>query len=201
MLARDYLNDTRPAVIHLFRGLDSYAHKAQPLLGEVNINGSLRAAAMGLASYDKETERLFNLEFVLATLAGSILQTAYMGLNLYSTNKLAPESCRSLGISEGDKLAKFCVGREVHGVPIGLLIYVGRVQYNHWDDEGGLKPIPEQVLTLISSAHANDSIYDLAYTRTFPERRPISHYILRNDIGWQTYKDYVRDMKNLLAIK
>jgi hypothetical protein len=39
------------------------------------------------------------------------------------------------------RLVKFAIGRQATNVPLGLIIYAGRNQYNQLEEQGGLKNI------------------------------------------------------------
>jgi hypothetical protein len=40
----------------------------------------------------------------------------------------------------------FCLGREVHGIPSGLLIYAVGIEYSHWDEAALMNPVAVRVL-------------------------------------------------------
>ena len=82
----------------------------------------------------EDLNEYLGLQFSQATLSGSILQVAFMGIDRFSTNTVVLPKC--LKSKDENKIpTKFCIGRIVHDIPIGMLIYAGRNQYNHWDDE------------------------------------------------------------------
>ncbi len=83
----------------------------------------------------------FDLEFARATLAGSLLQVIYNCLKQYSPGSDDPALCSKYKTQTGSIAEKLCLGRLVHGIPIGLLIYAGRVQYNHWEEGRPSNPV------------------------------------------------------------
>ncbi len=129
-----------------------------------------------------------------ASICGSVLQLAHMGISLFSKNILACE-CLS------GKHKKFGVGREVRGLPIGLIIYAGRNQYNHWDEKPKqhtlciFKKLAEQEVEYKGELLSyTDSSFDIEgdYIELY------SHNIL-GLIGWKNYEDYEIDMLDMLS--
>jgi len=55
-----------------------------------------------------------------------------MGIKLEGHPCQPPEIFRSM-ISDEGEILNFCCGRSVRGVPVGLIIYATRNQYNHQD--------------------------------------------------------------------
>ena len=71
--------------------------------------------------------------FARATLCGAVLELAWKGIELFSTNTQPPESVRTV-VGKSEVGAKFAIGREIKGVPIGLVIYAARNQHVHFND-------------------------------------------------------------------
>lgn len=156
--SEEYLNRTESAVIKLFDGIDSYIKilrdSPKPIftfggsIADFKDDRKTRQQAYDdwksrneeAIKLSLEVQRDFLTEsFALATLCGSVLQIAAMGIQWFSINEEIPEDLpeelKSLLTKSKGKLAKFCIGRRVRTVPIGLVIYAGRNQYNHMDDE------------------------------------------------------------------
>ncbi len=194
-----YLQATAPAVRHLFDGLNSFEADQLPSIAQyIDDSGLVRMSKAEVDQFTQVYADFFALEFARATLAGSILQVAYVGLKRHSTNQAVTQACSSLGVSQASPLARLCVGREVHGIPIGLLIYAGRIQYNHWEDGEPSNPVAQSVMRQLYSAYSSDLTFDMAYDLEYPEPRPVSHYILRLELKWRHYEDYLRDMSPML---
>src|SRR5689334_15977098 len=117
----NYFADTEPAVRHLFEALHEYdALTVPPSLGKYADDRVVvimnREQALG---YMQELSGSLALDFAKATLCGSIAQVAYMALKQYSTNDTIDDDCARFNVAQGSKVAKFCVGRRVHGIPVG----------------------------------------------------------------------------------
>jgi hypothetical protein len=142
--------------------------------------------------------KYFGYQFSIGTLCASILQIAYMGINLFSKNNAIPPEFLSK-IKAETKVVKFCIGRRVREVPIGLIIYAGRNQYNHMDDPSLHEP-NEFIFSILATKYGikgaekvRDPAFDL-------ENEAISIYSsnIIHILGWDNYKAYISDMKDLL---
>lgn len=146
-------------------------------------------------SLRKQREYL-GLSFSKATLCGSILQIASMAIEQNSTNNMPPVSC-NLFINLGQKAVKHCIGRDVRGLPLGIVIYAGRNQYNHWDDHAPHK-ITKEVFDTLAFGHDYGSFKDPAFDLDNPKLEIYSHNILAL-IEWYKYEDYEKDLKVMLS--
>jgi hypothetical protein len=117
---------------------------------------------------------------------------------LFSSNHTITPQCQAFGVKTGVKAIKFCIGRTVHDIPIGLLIYAGRIQYNHWEDRKGLDKVPKNVFRHLLNANINNLILKMVYDLELPDKSPISHYIVRIELKWRDYHNYLEDMKAML---
>jgi hypothetical protein len=190
-----YLEDTAIAVRHLFDGL-----------------GAFRVPLPDLRQYDrdgifvlppevgKENLRLFvrwqAMETARASLAGAVLEVAYQAINILSVNESVPSSCS--GLTLGKLGRKFCIGREVAKLPLGLIIFAGRNQYAHWEEGTLGMPLNMQVFSALEREVYHDQNWDLAFTLEAGELKPVSHWILARALGWKEFNDYKRDMLNML---
>ena len=84
-------------------------------------------------------------------------------------------------------------------VPIGLLIYSGRIQYNHWEEGEPGNKVTRNVFRHLLDAYYENPMFDLAYELEYPSTRPVSHYIVRIELNWKTYNHYLEDMRTMLA--
>ena len=201
MAAQDYLNNTEPAMRHLFDGLNSYDSMRLPSIRQyIDETGMVRMTKAENKAFLESHERFFDLEFARATLAGSILQVAYNCLKQYSPGPDDSVLCSKFSIKSDTIAEKLCLGRQIHGIPIGLLIYAGRVQYNHWEDGQPSNTVAQAVFNELIMAHYNDMSFDMAYVLDYPAPRPIAHYIVRLELKWRTYNDYISDMRLLLGL-
>src|ERR1700730_6522446 len=138
---RDYIEKTKSAAHSLLAGIESYLNilraAPNPVLVESHMDEVARDAwldanrtSIGLSL---AAQRQFVWEsFAMANLSGALLQIAATGIRMYSSNGQVPMECADLRL--GNSQTAFCVGRLVRGVPLGLIIYAGRNQYNHFDD-------------------------------------------------------------------
>jgi hypothetical protein len=170
--AEEYLEKTKSAVTKILEGIDSYLKilSEPPPVYEGNDGDTLKERPAhtkwmavnkpAMQSSFKE-ERKFSAErFALATLCGSLLQIAYMGIQWFSESKELPEDLPEalrllITPKTKNKLAKFCIGRRVRKVPIGLVIYAGRNQFNHMDGEK-LSDLNTTIFDLLASNYAED---------------------------------------------
>ncbi|HSW56000.1 MAG TPA: hypothetical protein VLH59_13005 [Ignavibacteriaceae bacterium] len=209
---KDYLSKTKSAVQKVFEAYDSYLElmkiPQRPAFfywGDPNSEENKQAYAKWRIEnkevlkerHHRDDEYAFEL-FARSTLAGTILQFAYNGINIFSKNNLANENFKNI-IKPNSRPAKFCIGRLIDDIPIGLIIYAGRNQAMHFDD----KDINE----------LNKSVfYKLAnwYSPTFKKWFVDSYYDLNNDqiihyagnilykLGWSAYIFYEQDMLEML---
>jgi hypothetical protein len=205
--ASEYLGKTKSAAQSLLAGIDSYfdvlRSAPSPVLVGSYTSEVTREAWMrnnhGSIAASLAAQRAFVSEaFAMANLSGALLQIAAYGIRSYSTNQDVPQSLSYLNIRTHQRA--FCVGRSVRGVPLGLIVYAARNQYNHMDDDTMREPssaIFEQLATghgIASEVPFRDPAYDLSN-----QRRPLC---LANNvtalIGWRSYEHYEGDMKSML---
>ena len=210
--AEEYIRETEPAVKDLFESLERYSVIRKkikwPTFSALNMTEA--EAEEAFKRWEKKNRstikralegqrKYFGYQVSIATLCGSILQIAYMGINLFSKNRAVPPEFVS-NIKMGTKVAKFCVGRIIRGVPIGLIIYAGRNQYNHMDDDSPLREPNEFIFNTLATNHGikgaekvRDPAFDLKNEAIAIYSSNII-YIL----GWDNYIAYISDMKDLL---
>lgn len=202
MPALGYLNTTEPAVRHMFLGLDAYTKATPPpsLAKYMDEDGVIWMSREDAKRYMGDYIDSLALEFAKATLCGSIVQVAYTGISQYSVNTAIPGSCKRLGVKKKSRSAKFCIGREIHGIPMGLFIYAARIQYNHWEEGEPSNSIARNVFRHLYSAHSSDPLFDMAYDLEYPVPRPVTHYVVQVEFRWKKYEDYLEDIKVLLGV-
>lgn len=148
-------------------------------------------------------ERSFNAQrdyfaetLAKSSLCGALLQIAFMGIRRYGIE----DRVEVVGLSTlPPGASRFAIGRRVRTVPIGLVIYAGRNQFHHYDDDELRAPTPE-VFAVLAANHENmgtvrytDPAFDLAVRN--PERMAGNIVSL---LGWSTYDAYREDMNQLL---
>jgi len=199
---------TETAVRHLFSGIDEYMRILRAAPPPV-LAASYSSEADHKAALDDwfarkgpdiaksiEAERAFIAQkYALATLCGSVLQIAFMAIRLYSQNTQLPPNLTWLSGITGSVLP-FCIGRLIHGVPLGLIVYAGRNQYNHADADQ-LSPLNTSIFDRLCSDDAHpgqkDPAFDLGAKLTWNYPSNITKLV-----GWRSYDSYATDMEDLL---
>jgi hypothetical protein len=207
---QEFLARTSSAVRHLFAGIDTYLlilRSARPpvLVGSYT-SAEERETSIQQWAADKHEEiqksleaerRFLSQKYALAALSGSVLQIASMAIRLYSTNELVPADFVGI-IKPGSVPAAYCIGRRIRGVPIALVIYAGRNQYNHVDDDD----LREPNLTVFERLAVNHGYGDGIRDPAFDLRTRLVWNYASNVIslvGWTGYESYESDMRSLLA--
>lgn len=110
---------------HLFDGINSYLEQYRRIHwpSEARTREELQQGM-------QELEEWFAGQFSLAVLCGSVLHIAAQALTACSSNSTIPSTCSPFASTE---MARYCVAREVRGLPIGTLVCAGRHQFTHWE--------------------------------------------------------------------
>lgn len=206
--AKDYFSRTESAAQHLFKGIGGYLSVLRSVRDVVFVTGKPPGPerdAEFAAWYEEsaprrsaaqEAERKFVAEtFALDTLCGAVLQIACKAIEVYSQQSTVP---LGIMVKATNKHAKYCIGREVRSLPIGLVIYAARNQHIHFNEGFSLKEkINIDVFGALASNHgygATDPAFDL--------RNPRLHSYAGNItalLEWRSFNDYMRDMREMLA--
>lgn len=210
--AEKYLEETESAVKKLLEGLRRYSAILKKIKFPVFIapyTSDQRAAVIAFKDWQGKNKKIikqakqkeskyFGYQFSKETLCGSVLQIAHAGINLYSKKQTVPSEF-SRHIKAGTRVAKFCIGRRLRGVPIGLIIYAGRNQYNHMDEKT-LKEPNRYIFDLLAVNHGmkgaeniKDPAFDLENSLIY-----ICAANVLFILGWDSYDAYFEDMKKLL---
>ena len=197
-----YFEQTEHAVRHLYSGLEACRQHWQD--AQKYWNPSLLSEPMseqqmdGVMKYVEVAGKYFDLMFSQATYAGSILQVAHIAVRLYSRNTSIPQCCADLLPKNSRKVAPFCIGPLVHGVPIGLIVYAGRNQYNHWDDDEP-HAITTNVFNALTAAFKDVWWADLSFDLSNQGINVYSLEILQTALQWNSYDEYLSGVKSLWA--
>jgi hypothetical protein len=208
--ASDYLIRTESAARLLFSGVDSYLSVLRKATGVTFVTGEpygpkqdAEFAAWQIANAERlaaarAAEREFIAEsFALDTLCGSILQVADKAIELYGSNTEIPP-----GVPKTLKPhhAKFCIGRSVRTVPLGLVIYAARNQHTHFNDEALREP-SASVFQLLATAHGyggGQQIVDPAFDLNNQSLLSFASNVT-SLIGWRSSEKYASDMRTMLG--
>jgi len=213
--AEEYIKRTESAVIKIFDGIDLYLkilNDSPPPIYISNAGDTLnqKPAYKNWAAENRDViqsslkaQREFSAEsFAFATLCSSLLQIAAMGIQWFSENeeipKDLPEALRS--INPKSKAAKFCIGRRVRNLPIGLIIYAGRNQFNHMDDEELREP-SKTIFNFLAHSYT-DATKQSPGDPAFDVENEVLINFSSNITGlleWRSYESYYSDMKSLIA--
>ena len=208
--ANDYLVRTESAVKQLFQGIDTYLSVLRQASGVTFITGTRfgsvhdvefstwEAVNANRLAKAREAERRFMAEtFALDTLCGALLQVAEKALEIYSRNEHIPTQLA--GIVRQNQ-AKFCVGRTVRNVPLGLVIYAARNQHTHFND-GALREPGATVFDYLATSHGfggGDGIVDPAFDLSNPGLVSYASNVTAL-IEWRDYSQYIADMRDMLG--
>lgn len=212
--AAEYLDKTRSAAAKLFEGIDTYLaflHQQSTTFVTSYTNQEdfqrqydawretnhprIQAALEAQKQYLGES-------FAQATLCGSILQLAAKAIECYSKNTEIPEDWKFI-IKPGGKPVPFCTGRLVRGVPLGLVIYAGRNQHIHFEDQTLREPNVE-VFRRLAINHgygkgSTEPVLDPAFHLGTESINSFANNITAL-IQWRSVETYETDMRQLLEL-
>jgi hypothetical protein len=206
--AAQYLAATAPAAEGLFKILNGYGWDRMRAIVDLTKSKTRRDLEEGKTA-------LSSKDVARGVVAGSILQIAYSAIAYHATaghkgatvvafeskiNELirsAPTKprCKAVTLPK-----QFCIGRLLGELPIGLVIYASRNQYNHFGD-ARLSVVNEVIfnyLHLIFSNPRNDISFNLYDGRMFYS------YEVLSALGWvdtterRAYISYSKDMAECL---
>lgn len=190
--ADHFIRDTEHAVRHFFEGLKHYDELLDGLTPP-----SQASSVTQVNQYVAQAGRYFALSTSRAALCGAVLETAYVAINAFPQNSVVPSSCTSF-VRSTDRAVRFCIGREIHGLPLGLFIYAGRNQHVHWEDESFDGPTTA-VFDALGRAYQSNILFDMAYVLNWPKRSSKAHHIVQNELRWRDYDDYATDLRVLVG--
>jgi len=132
-----------------------------------------------------------------AMLAGSILQTAYTGIRIFSKNQVVPSIYA--GLVQNSTARQFCVGKDRYGIPTGLIIYAGRNQFCHWDEAEAAHENTATIFRALTIAFWDNPFSDLAFDLGNPTISIYAGEVLFTALGWASYDKYISEMTELLG--
>ena len=141
--------------------------------------------------------------FSMHVVSGSILHIACKAIELFSGSSDLDSKYQFLlsGCKPGlaKQAGKFGLGREIRGVPLGLVILAGRNQYNHIEAGANLNALNKNIFEALAKGHDyGQDILDPAFELDNAGLVSYSSNI-RGVIGWDSYESYIADMNQLLA--
>jgi hypothetical protein len=194
----------------LFAGVESYMTILRKVTGVTFVTGEPYGSKQDAAFAEwqqanarqlavaRAAEREFVAEsFALSTLCGAILQVADKAIELYGSNGKLPGG---LPATLGAKHAKFCVGRTVRTLPLGLVIYAARNQHIHFNDEALREP-SASIFRILATAHgygSDEEIVDPAFALDNQSLLSFASNVT-SLIGWRSYEKYASDMRIMLV--
>jgi len=206
-IAPAYFAGIEPAAIGLFNLLNGYAWQKMKALAALMNGSSEQEFSQRQAAFE-------SIDVAREVVSGSILQIAYFAIKRHgvprtkSPNALHFESEMNRLLRESTKPrvkrlelpAEFCVGREVGHLPIGMLIYAGRNQYNHFDDDrlGVVNEVVFNHLEQIFPEPTNGRSF-----KVLRVGRPLSYSIV-SALGWLDHRNgtgfdaFKKDMLDIL---
>lgn len=209
--ATEYLAKTESAVRRLFDGIDSYLELLRIAVNPVFVTsepfGPVRDAefeawqvenAESLTAARQAEQEFIAESFALDTLSGAVLQVAEKALDLYGKGVAIPPEWS--GVVKPTK-AKYCSGRLVRTVPLGLVIRAARNQHAHFNE----RPLHEPNATVferLATAHGYptpEPVRDPAFDLSNPSLTSFASNIT-GLIRWRTYDQYMNDMRALLEV-
>lgn len=211
---KDYLAKTESAARKLFEGIDYYIQILENVETPIFVCNHVDDATFKkkLEAWSQKNEQLINEHvaaqnkfvdemFAESTLCGAVLQIAATGIKKFSKNTEIPEKFQSIKNIQYAK--KYCIGRIVNNVPIGLIIYAGRNQYNHFTD-GLLREPSRSIFNKIAYVEPSCFVKE-AYLEPGLniENEGIENYSsnITHLLGWRNYQSYGNDMLNLFEEK
>lgn len=201
-----YLQKTESAVRLLFDGIATYLRILEeapiPIFSgtgprspesEERFKEWFLANQENLEATRRAQESFLAEAFALDTLCGAILQVALKALELYSPGGTIPEHLRGKG---SPSMAKFCVGRVLRSVPLGMVVYAGRNQHTHFND-GPLREPSASIFEFLATAHGYGSLRDPAFDLTNPRLVSYASNITAL-MGWRSYASFTDDLRSML---
>ena len=129
------------------------------------------------------------------------MQIAFTGMKLHSRNRQRiPSSCKAIFKDKEKSEAKnYCIGRLVHGIPMGLIIYAGRNQYSHMEDKK-YSAITERVFNHLTYFGTDGKYQNPQFDLGVRNKEIYADNILAI-LEWSDLEPFLKDMKTMLKYK
>jgi len=211
--ALSFMVGTAPAADGMFRLLNEYGWQKMRAFVDLTKSKSLE-------DLERHKLELSSTDIAREVIAGSILQIAYVAIERFAVcgeksrnavhfeteiNRLILENPNSrwkkkipFTLPEG-----FCVGRDIGDLPLGVVVYAGRNQYNHFGDDR-LSVLNEVVFNHLHNlwpSPENGISFDL-----YDGKRPLSYSVLAA-LGWTDsnsglgYAKYNKDLSIIMQLE
>ncbi len=201
MRPSEYLDLTEHAVRHFYAGLRSCWEVYERALEHWDMS------RIGMPLTPEESERArryveqagkyFYLKFSEATLAGAITQVATTGIRVFSKCASIPGDCLDIVSPKAKAAIRYCIGRRMYGLPVGLILYAARNQYAHWESDPF--DVTRNVFRKLATSFRDNLIYDLAFDLENPTIDIYANEILLGALHWTTYEKYKEEMEALIC--
>jgi hypothetical protein len=209
MTSQIYFEQTETAVRQLFIARNYYIERLKDIIPSIFVTGEPDEIKREEAFKDwhesnketierslREQQEYFGLTMSNATICGSIVQIAFMGIKSFSKNSIIPPIFDKYISASKNGRQIFCVGKEVSGLPTGIIIYAARNQYNHMD-EGSLNPLSTFVFKTLAEYQTGGKYKNPAFDLANSMLNNYSHNILAL-LEWNDYETYLADMKIMI---
>jgi hypothetical protein len=216
----EYISKNKSAIENLFNAINEYSEELKKVGLPVYIQdgNSLEFSQQAFDEWSEnnkeaiskrlEAEKKYIDEtFALANLCGAVLQSAAVTIKKFSTKQAIPDKFKS-ALKSGSSVTSYFVGREIRGVHIGMVIYAGRNQYNHFEDGALLEPsltafnlLKRRELNIADESGSHVEGYDdPAFDLNNPNLSCYAHNLLAL-LGWKSYEDYKDDLLGMFLQK
>lgn len=215
-----YLSETMPAVEGMFHILRKFNSEKLRAIVEL-INGPI----VGRRELEERKAKIEAHRTAREVVAGSVIQIAFHAINQFSFQAEKPASVLAFeeqlnAMIQNPPLGKvpqikssfqfpekFCVGRQVGGMPAGLIIYAARNQYNHAGG-GYLNPQTKLVFNYLHTLRPDPpnglsfDIYDGSHYYAYSALCALGWVDSHRDEGSRTASSaYVLDMQALFGLE
>jgi hypothetical protein len=210
--AKGYLTSTAPAVEGLFKLMNQYGWGKMRViveLTECKSRAELKKAKAAFSSKDVARD----------VISGSILQIAYAAIDVYAPsiqkpqkvlefeaeiNKMLTSSLKKPRCKHFELPKAFCVGRLLGHLPIGLVIYAARNQYNHFNEDR-LSVVNEVIFNYLNIIFPEPRKTGISFN-LYDGMRFYSYSVLCA-LGWvdsrkrPAYQAYISEMAEVLKVE
>lgn len=205
MTYKKYLKQTEYAVKQLFQSLKFYKNILKDVThpGFESINKDCNNEYQkwfiknkkAIKNGQEKVKEYLGYTDAQGIICGSILQISFMGINSFSQNSSLPSQCIEICPTQR-KALKFCIGKLICDLPIGIIIYAARNQYNHMDEET-YNNVTTKVFDHIATYDTKGKYKIPFYDINNPDVINYANNILYL-FEWREYEDYYNDMKDMI---